>query len=328
MAKMLLAGHASCDLPFQPVDKSVFDTDTIFARDAKVLTGGDALNTTVTLVKLGMENEARFISVVGEDVYGKITLSYLKEHGVCIKSIRIDPGVSSLVTVILIDSDHERHFVCYGNAARHITPEDIFHNIAADTRYLHIGSFMSLDALEGENAARLFQRAKELGIHTSFDVTFDNEGRWLKKIESALPFTDLMFASYDEAVCLSGGLREEKEIGAFFRSRGVKCFILKLGERGCYALDQENEFFLPAYENSSVVDTTGAGDAFVAGYLYALQKGCTVKECCVSGNAEGCMAVSGLGSHASTGGKKELSDFLRSNGALGLDAEALIEKLQ
>ena len=68
MARLICTGHASCDLPFRPVDRAVFDVDTWFVKEINVLTGGDALNATFNLHKLGFTNEdVKFVSVVGKD---------------------------------------------------------------------------------------------------------------------------------------------------------------------------------------------------------------------------------------------------------------------
>ncbi|MDO5111529.1 MAG: carbohydrate kinase family protein [Clostridia bacterium] len=326
MARLICAGHASCDLPFTPVDRDVFDKDTHFVKDAKVLTGGDALNSSVSLARMGMGEDIRFVSVVGDDVFGKITTDYLLAHGIATDYIRVDPAAHSLVTVVLIDSFNERHFVCYGDAARKLTTKDVLSNIGEDTKYLHIGSFMSLDMLEGDNHRDMFRFAREKGIHTSFDVNFDNEGKWIKKVEKGLPYTDLMFASYDEAVALSG-LRDPEEMGAFFQSKGVGSFVLKLGSKGCYATDFKTKYFIPTYTDMPVVDTTGAGDAFVAGYLYGLMNGFSMEACCILGNVQGTLAVGELGSHSGTGDMQAVRNFIKKHGALTENGAKLLANL-
>lgn len=328
MARLVCAGHASCDLPFRPVDKSLFDVDTTFAQSSMVLTGGDALNVAVNLNKLGMGKSVRFVSVVGNDVFGRITTDYLREHGIDTTGIIVKPECSSIVTVILIDNSNERHFVLYGNAARNITVDDVIANIAPDTEYLHIGSYMSLDQLEGSYMKRLFVYAQERGIKTSFDVSYDETGQWLEKIKPGLPHTDLFFASYDEAVCLSGGLTKPEEISAFFKEFGVKNFVLKLGKDGCYATDYNQAIQVPTYSDLPVVDTTGAGDAFVAGYLFGLLNHYTMMECCVLGNINGTLAVGQLGSTAGTGSVESFVRFIKQYGAKSLDADNLIAKLE
>lgn len=327
MARLIAAGHASCDLPFRPVDRNVFNMDTVFVDKVEVLTGGDALNVSVGLNKLGMGGQMRFVSVVGDDTFGRLIVERLREYGVDTSGMIVKPEVDSIVTGILIDEDNERHFLFSGNSARNLTVEDVVASFADDTEYLHIGSFMSLDKLEHENAGRLFAAARKRGIKTSFDVTYDASGEWLGKIKSGLPYTDIFFASYDEAVSLSGGLTAPEDIAAFFRQEGVGSFVLKLGKKGCYATDYTTVVEMPTYLDLPVVDTTGAGDSFVSGYLYGLLRGFTMAECCLLGNVNGTLAVGSLGANTGSGTLPQLRDFIRRHGAQTLDADALLGKL-
>ena len=327
MARLIAAGHASCDLPLRPVDKEVFSLDTVFVERVEPTTGGDALNVTVNLNKLGMGDEVRLVSVVGEDTFGGLITQELKKDGVDTSGIVVKPEVNSIVTCILIDKNNERHFIFSGNSARNLTVEDVLDALDEDTEYLHIGSFMSLDQLEFDNMRRLFAAAKERGIHTSFDVTYDDTGRWLDKIRPGLPHTDIFFASYDEGVRLSGGLEDPKEMAEFFKKEGVGTFVLKMGAEGCYATDFEKTVTLPAYTHLPVVDTTGAGDSFVAAYMFGVMRGFPMEECCLMGTMNGALAVSTLGANTGTGTVADFKEFLRANGANGLDAEALIAKL-
>ncbi len=328
MAKLICAGHASCDIPFRTVDRNVFEVDTVFAEESKVLTGGDALNIVINMNKLGYGSHCKFVSVIGNDVFGKIILDYLRERKINTSGITIRDDCNTLVSIALIESNHERHFICHGNAPQHITVNDVISMLDPDTEHLHLGSLMSLDGLEFENLRHLFQYAHQHNIKTSFDVTYDKTNQWYERIKSGLPYTDIFFASYDEAVALSGGKTKPEAIAEFFRGKGVKTFVLKLGKDGCYATDYTQSVKLPTYEGFPVVDTTGAGDGFVTGYLYGILHGLTMEECSVLGNANGTLAVGAVGSTAGTGTLNQLIDLIRVHGAKTLDAEKLAVKLE
>lgn len=328
MAKLICAGHASCDIPMSPVDKGAFDVDTTFIEHSTVVTGGDALNASVNLTRLGVGDEILFVGVVGDDVFGRITTDYLKGRGVNTSGIIVKPECNSIYTVILIDKNNERHFLFYGNAARNLSVDDVIAQIGDDTEYLHIGSLMSLDMLEYDNLKRLFSYAQERGVHTSFDVTYDQTEAWFKKLEAGFPYTDIFFASYEEGIKISGGLTDPAEMAEYFKNCGVKKFVLKLGEKGCYATDFERVIEVPAYTGLRVVDTTGAGDAFVSGYLFGLMKGFSMEECCVLGNVNGSLAIASLGANTGTGTVQDVIDFIGKHGALTLDAQSLCERLK
>lgn len=327
MARLISAGHASCDLPLRPVDRHVFEVDTVFVEKMEVLTGGDALNVTVGLNRLGMGDDVHFVSVVGDDIFGGIIAQRLQEYGVDTSGLIVKPEVNSIVTCILIDNKNERHFIFTGNSARHLTVDDVLSNVEDDTEYLHIGSFMSLDSLEFANMERLFSTAKARGIKTSFDVTYDDSGRWLEKIRPGLPYTDIFFASYEEGVSLSGGLTAPEDMAAFFKKEGIGSFVLKMGRDGCFATDYTTTVRMPTYVDLPVIDTTGAGDSFVAGYLFGMLRGFSIAECCVLGNMNGSLTVGSLGANTGCGTVAQFRDFLRTHGAQTLNAEELIAKL-
>lgn len=328
MAKFICAGHASCDIPFRPVDRNVFDVDTVFAEETKVLTGGDALNIIVNMNKLKFGNHSKFVSVIGNDVFGKIILDYLKERNIDTSGITIRNDCSTLVSIALIESNHERHFICHGNAPQCITVDDVISMLDQDTEYLHLGSLMSLDGLEFENLKQLFIYAHQHNIKTSFDVTYDKTNQWYKRIKNGLPYTDVLFASYDEAVALSGGKTTPEGIAEFFQNKGVNAFVLKLGKDGCYATDFTQSITLPTYDGFPVVDTTGAGDGFVTGYLYGMMNGFSMAECCILGNANGTLAVGAVGSTSGTGTLNQIINLIRTHGAKILDSEKLAVKLE
>lgn len=108
-----------------------------------------------------------------------------------------------------------------------------------------------------------------------------------------LEYTDYFFPSYDEAAALSG-LTEPAQIARFFRSRGAKHVGVKLGADGCYVCS--NAFCgTVAPFCTSVLDTTGAGDNFMAGLIHGVLRGWTIQDCVTFANAAGALACSRLG---------------------------------
>lgn len=130
------------------------------------------------------------------------------------------------------------------------------------------------------------------------DVTWDSRSRWLKPLESSLPCLDFFMPSINEAVEITGRKTPEK-IGRFFLDRGVKTVVLKMGEQGCYVCSESGGYYVKGFHVPCVVDTTGAGDAFVAGFLAGLIKGWELRDCAEFANALGALCV---GVHGTTAG--------------------------
>jgi len=111
------------------------------------------------------------------------------------------------------------------------------------------------------------------------------------------------------------GKETPEEIGAFFLSRGVKSVCLKMGEKGSVILDgKETHRFAPLPVTQ--VDTTGAGDSYVAGFLVGLAKGYSFRECGLLANLVGAKTVTAVGA---TSGVKDWNDLIHFAGACNVE---------
>lgn len=328
MARLICAGLSVVDIPLKPVDRNIFDMDGLELEQIRMNTGGDAFNTTINLAKLGMSKNVKYVGLVGEDVYGGFIRRISNEKGLIVSGIGVSGEANTPVSFILIESSGERHFIYNSGVSRIIDDAYVISQIDEDTEFLHIGSLMIHPNLEYEHLERLFKYARKRGISTSFDVTDDPSDVWFERIRAGLPYTDTLFASYDEAVALSGGLKDPGAMSKFFKKYGIKNFVLKLGKQGCYATDFENLYHMKTYEECPVVDTTGAGDAFVSGYLFGMLRGFSMEECCVLGNASGSMSVGAIGATTATGTLEQLKQFFREHGTISIvDSDAFLAKL-
>jgi sugar/nucleoside kinase (ribokinase family) len=327
MARLICAGMAVVDIPLKPVDRSIFDVDGFELEKTVMNSGGDAFNTAINLAKLGMNQEMKYVGMVGDDIFGSFILKVAQEKGLNTSGIGTTQKASTATSFILIESSGERHFIFTSGASREIDENFVISHLDSDTEFLHIGSLMTHPKLEFDHLERLFRYARDHNIKTSFDVTHDSEGLWLKRIEKGLPYTDTFFASYEEAVSLSGGLKNPDEMSRFFHQFGIKNFVLKLGKDGCYATDYHNVYQVETFTECPVVDTTGAGDAFVSGYLFGILKGFSMEECCLLGNGNGSLSVGAIGATTSTGTAEQLKQFFIDHGTKNLkDPNSFLKK--
>ncbi len=120
--------------------------------------------------------------------------------------------------------------------------------------------------------------------------------------------------SIDEAKMITGK-EELEEMAAVFFERGVKKVIIKLGKVGCYIQESKDSegIILPSYKNIKAVDTTGAGDSFCSGFLSALAKGKSFKECAEFANAVGAHCVMHKGATTGIKSYEEIVEFMNNN---------------
>jgi sugar/nucleoside kinase (ribokinase family) len=190
-----------------------------------------------------------------------------------------------------------------------VVEEDVREELVEGTKLIHIGGALILPALDGEPLARALRRAKERGLKTSVDTAWDDRGRWMEALAPALPHVDYFLPSIEEARMLTGR-REPPEVAEALLEAGAKTVALKMGVGGCYLRAGEQEVRLPAYEVESV-DSTGAGDAFVAGFLFGVLRGWDLESCGRLGNAAGALCTRAVGTTEGLRGLEETLDFAR-----------------
>ena len=119
----------------------------------------------------------------------------------------------------------------------------------------------------------------------------------LEELEPVLPMIDYLFPNETEAAFLTGMSEEEADYEGMAErllAKGIGHVVIKAGEKGCYAASPEDHFSIPALE-VPVVDTTGAGDNLVAGFMDALLRGQSFRECCEAGIRTAADSVQHLG---------------------------------
>ncbi|WP_282127666.1 carbohydrate kinase family protein, partial [Roseobacter litoralis] len=162
-------------------------------------------------------------------------------------------------------------------------------------RFLHLGGTGLLAKMDGEPSRRLLQAAQEAGCVTTWDLVGAGPDTW-QFVEPLLPHIDYFIPSIEEAEILSGVSGVEENI-AFFQSRGVKCCVLTMGGDGSMIALGNDRVHVPVYD-IDVIDTTGCGDAYTAGFIAGLADDRSLLECGHLGTAAASLVASGLGSDA------------------------------
>lgn len=272
---LLCVGLAVCDILAKPVQPELFQKDTSMLKGLRYCPGGDAYNVSVCTASLGIPT--RLCAKVGCDPAGDMIRKSAEEKGVDCTYISVDSSESTATSLVMIEPSGERHFLYSPGTNQLLCLGDIPEAAWKDVRHLHVSSAMLLKGLDGDGIARLFEQAHQRGITTSMDMAFDPDGIWLPKIEKALFHTDWFLPSLGEAQQLTG----ETEVSAMAEKLmryPIRTLVIKMGGNGCYLQNRQEAVHLPASENIQVVDTTGAGDCFVAVYLAAKLKGFTDME--------------------------------------------------
>ncbi len=259
--------------------------------------GGCAANAAVDMSRLGLN--VAVLGKVGNDGFGKFLQESLAMERVNVSGVRESKCLGTSSSIVTVDPDGERSFLHYAGANGELGSEDIHWDILRDSKIVFVGGALLMDKFDGKPCASLLKKAREEGLYTALDTAWDMRGRWMTVLESCLEHLDLFMPSYEEAVKLSNRTEPEK-IADFFLTKGVKTVVIKLGKKGCFIKSNKGESHtIPTYTRFQAVDTTGAGDSFVAGFLTGLAKGWSLYDCGKLANAVGTHCVMARG--ASTG---------------------------
>lgn len=235
-------------------------------------TGGNVANCGIDLAKLGFRVAA--ISRVGDDTLGEFVLRHLGRHRIETTGITVDRRAQTSATFVAVEKGGERTFFHTRGCLRNFRVGDILRQmpLIARSKVFALGYLGLLPECEPHLPA-LFRAVK---LRTDAAVLLDTGGNPRRDpalMKRILPFVDYFIPSREEAAILT---REEdpEAMVARFRAWGAAGVVgIKLGADGCYITHPGGSAFVPPVKVRRVVDATGAGDAFVAGFLAATLRG-------------------------------------------------------
>lgn len=238
--------------------------------------GGAESNVAIALVRLG--TPASWIGRVGADSLGERVLRELRAEGVDLHAT-VDPHAATglmLKERRTVDAARVWYYRT-GSAGSRLGPEDVPAQLIAGSALLHVtGITTALSPTAHSAVLHAVRLAREAGVPVSFDVNHRDSlwygrdaGTVYRELAQAV---SIVFAGEDEARLLAPAASGVSELAASIASLGPAQVIIKLGEAGCHARIDGREHTQPAVP-VRVVDTVGAGDAFVAGYLAELVDG-------------------------------------------------------
>ncbi|RKX78665.1 MAG: hypothetical protein DRP87_05725 [Spirochaetes bacterium] len=249
--------------------------------DETILPGGSCANTlrgfSWLCGKNGPLGIPAYIGAVGDDKEGKNLSTMFNSLGV--KPFLAKKRAATGVSAILVTPDHERTMFTYLGASRELSKLDIDFKVVHNTRCLHIAGYMWDTENQKEAARSCIVEAKDRGIIVSFDLADPFVvHRYGEELCSWLPGkVDILFGNREELSVMTGQSIDEKIIDSI--SGFANIVVMKTGEEGCIIKKGNEKEIKVSGEKVSAVDTTGAGDSFAAGFLYAFLSGHELIKC-------------------------------------------------
>ncbi len=257
------------------VDKIPKKDEEGYVIDLEMHPGGSAANTIAGLSEFGIKTA--FIGKIGSDEEGRVLLRDFEKRNVDTSGIIKADGRSG-VAMIFVDKEGNRAILVDPGVNDTIRIDEVNLDIVNRSKLIHMTSFICKNGIDSLNSQK--EIAKEADA-LSFDPGMPYVERGLDDIKPILERTTIFLPNKREIEMLMGvEFLEASEIAI---DMGVEVVVVKLGERGCYVTDGRDEYFVKPF-SSNVVDTTGAGDAFNAGFLYGWIRGKSLEECAKFGN--------------------------------------------
>jgi sugar/nucleoside kinase (ribokinase family) len=299
MAEVVSLGIHILDVLGRPVTRIPPRQDVDLIEEIRLTVAGTAAGASVDLAKLGAEVLA--MGAIGEDAAGNFIVDTMCRYGVDTSGLARKSGVQTSATMLPIRPNGERPALHVLGANAELTEDDVDLDAIARARHLHFGGTYLMPKLDGAPTARILEFARSRGVPVTLDLIAIDRPDLLTVIEPALPHVDYFMPGLDEA-CMICGLHDRREVIRFFLDRGVGKTVFKMGAAGSSIAWQGangaiEELRVPAFA-VPVVDSTGCGDAYCAGFIIGLLRGWDLVECARFGTAAAGLVITGLGSDA------------------------------
>jgi sugar/nucleoside kinase (ribokinase family) len=288
---LLVVGEINPDLILQGRDVTpAFGQAEKLVENAALTIGSSSVIFACGAAKLGLK--IAFIGIVGDDVFGRYMLGEMQERGIdiasCIMSKKETTGFS-----VIFSQPHDRAILTHAGSMTSLRYEDIDQDLFNHAKHLHLGSFFMLTGLQ-KDVAKLFTGAKAAGLTTSIDTNYDPLETWDSGLHKVLEHTDVFLPNETEALQIT---RQKSIEAALEQLSDIPMLAVKLGGKGGLAKQKDKIVTAPPLK-VNVVDTTGAGDTFDAGFLYGYLKDWTLEQSLQLACACGSLSTQGIGGTA------------------------------
>ena len=306
----------------------------IEAPSFKKAAGGAPANVAVGLARLG--HNVGFVGKVGQDSFGELLIGVLKEHQVNVSGIATDADARTMLAFVSLRQDGERDFMFYRHpsADMRLTPEEIPETMIANASIFHYGSISLISEPCRSATLHALDIAKRAGVMISYDPNlrlnlWPNADTARQEILNGMRFANFMKINDDELEFLTG-TRQLHDGAAQLRNFGPALIVITSGSGGSYFYSDTAEGMVSGYRVQAV-DTTGAGDGFVAGFLSCLLRHVKAGEpfvvpdhrdleaCCRFANAVGAIATLTRGAIPALPTRAMVEEFIAHQGAVAAE---------
>ena len=294
-ADLILSGDATP--AFGQAEKLVDDATLTLGSSSGIFACGAA--------RLGLR--VAFISKTGDDEFGRFVRQWLTDRGIDTSGVVVDKTIKTGLSVIL-SNGYDRAILTHLGSIAALRYDEIDQSLLRAARHLHMGHYYLLNALR-PNVPALFTAARAAGLTTSVDTNYDPAEQWNGGLAEVLAHTDVFLPNQTELHAISGVADLDDALARM--AQRVPLVAVKLGEQGGIAR-RGDEVVKADPLPVNVVDTTGAGDSFDAGFIYGYLAGWDLTRSLRLGCACGSLSTRAAGGTTTQATLEEAQAWLKS----------------
>ena len=258
-----------------------------------ITSGGSVCNTVHELI-FG-SHEASFYGKVSDDEYGNAFIQDLEKANISFKGVSRKSDLPTGCCNILVSPDGERTMATHIGVGSQLQPDEVSENILDNIDHMYMESYLWDHELTKKTLKKFGDIAKSKNIEISLSLSDpfcvdrhrDELNNFIKEN------VDLVFCNFDEAKMFSQS-ETMADVSSFFKDYGKK-IVMTSGAEGAYFFYNDDVSHQPSKKIENVVDTTGAGDNFAAGFLDLYLSGKSVDEALINGNTRAVEVIQQLG---------------------------------
>lgn len=273
-------GKVNIDLIFSGVESLPNEGEEIYSKAFDMMLGGGAVGTIVNLNRL--EVPVKLFTYLGKDVFSLFAKNELLHHSVPFQNLHtLDSSPLNITSVVVTKKD--RTFISFSNPYSESmnTPSMLYQSCKNATAVI----------MQAKSYIDVYKQLKAGGVKLLFDPGFD-EDMSIGKYKQELEIADVYLPNRLEALKITNATTIENaaKILSF-----IPCVIIKLDSDGAFISCKDIKCYVSSMKCNAYKDSTGAGDAFLAGFIYGLYKRYELKKCVMCGNILGSNCVSKIG---------------------------------
>lgn len=310
--EVLVVGIAVVDAIARTVDQFPSPGGLRFFDQLTLATGGNAASCSIALARLGVRPSV--VAQVGADALGDFVIAELARDHVDAEHVVRDQERSTSFSFVSVASGGERSFIHTAGANASLRESDVTGAALRSKRIVFVTGTMLMDSIDGEPTARVLRAARAAGARTVLDTVYVEAAtteEWRRRVLPTLPELDYFVPSEPEARAISGE-SDPARMADYFRAHGVSNIVIKLGAQGVYCVDRDNRrYSVPAFTVRNVVDATGAGDCWCAGFIAGLLRDEPIEAAARFGCAVAGVSIQGAGATTALRSVNQVMEFLR-----------------